>query len=165
MSWLSAWFRRNFCASNTPSVLPTRITSAELRRQIQRVCPSAVKIDTPDATYALPEKHWVYGGFYNWYVKVLHGLGVSYRKNFDCDNFAGLFFELAGACHGRTKRDVAEGIAIGKIKYCVKGDIAQAHAINIIVTGGGVWFIEPNGGEELVLSRVELHSVYAISFY
>jgi len=164
MSWLSHWVRNTFYASKKPKTKVKRMTSSELR-QLLRSLPGTPTIDIPDRDYACPSKEWVLGGFYNWYCKVLDGLKLSYRKNFDCDNFAGMFFELAQACHGQTKDAPTEGLAVGKIKFLVDGDPTRGHAINIVVSEDGAWFIEPQSGSEVTLSSVELRSVYAISFY
>lgn len=163
MSWLSEWYRRTFKAEKKPKVEYVKISAISLRRKVFALCPKAY-IDIPDANYALPNKEWVLYGFYNWFQELLKWWGLDYRKNWDCDNFAGQYFESAQAAYGKYKNAPTEGLAIGKIRYLIDGDREKGHAINIVVSKEGVWFFEPQSGEEKRLSSAELQSAWLVLF-
>lgn len=107
-----------------------------------------------DDTYAIPTKEWVLGEYALFYKSFLERMGTpGWRDDFDCDNFAAVFWTMAQCGHARamTKK---QGIAIGMFGYQPDG-AAAGHAINVAVTDKGVIFVEPQSCKEVFLTKTE----------
>ena len=83
---------------------------------------------------------------------------------FDCNKIDRWFFSIVEQCqaavavHNGTKPNQ---YAVGPLSYLIGGNPADGHDINWFLDGNGhVRFFEPQTGEEVTLSDVELKSVF-----
>lgn len=122
-------------------------------------CP---KTTFSDENFNLPKGEWIFNKFYPWFQGELARYGVAeWNKKFDCDDFAAFFRILAQICHKKSKGST-DGLAIGEIHY--ESEKLGPHAINAVLTEKGPIFIEPQTGEQLILTKYEENSIYRVRF-
>ncbi len=122
-------------------------------------CP---KVIFSDENYNIPTTEWVFNKFYPWFQGELKRYGVSeWTKKFDCDDFAAFFRILAQICHKKSK-GTTDGLAIGEVHY--EQSDASFHAVNVVLTEKGPIFIEPQTGQQLILTKDEEKSIYRVRF-
>jgi hypothetical protein len=122
-------------------------------------CP---KTTFSDENFNLPKSEWIFDKFYPWFHEELTRYGVSeWNKKFDCDDFAAFFRILAQICHKKSKGST-DGLAVGEIHYDQEN--TGPHAINVVLTEKGPIFIEPQTGEQLILTKNEQNSIYRVRF-
>ena len=133
--------------------------------QLIQYMPVPYAVSTFDSVYAIPTKEWVLGEYSTFYKDFLTKMGLSnWHVDFDCDNFATLFFTLAQCGHARAETR-KEGIAIGVFCYVPwNAGKNEAHAINVAVTDKGVIFLEPQTCFEKTLDLKELQSCFQVLF-
>ncbi len=107
-----------------------------------------------DARYALPTKKW----FLKVAAKHAFDRG-SWRKAFDCDDFAMSLKLKTQELHAKVAKDV-DGLAVGVCFYMQ--DKGGGHAINWAINRNGLYFVEPQTGREVWLSDSEFRSVYFV---
>ena len=135
--------------------------ASEIKRVIKESLPNA-KINIADGTYASPATRWLTGNFYtNLYLPWTKKNGLSkWRDQFDCDNFAYLYFVFAQICHAKSGRK-EEGLAVGVMYYMT--DDGGGHAINFVVSKGEFKAIEPQSGDIVKLSEDERNSCWFVT--
>lgn len=121
-------------------------------REVWRGVPVA-RIVTADSDYAVPERDWLLG-----VARTLASERAPYSAANDCDKFAMALKLKAQELHAKANPGI-DGLVVGICFY--KPDaMATGHAINWSITEGrALWFLEPQTGEELVLSSSERRSV------
>ena len=137
------------------------ITSTEIEERFD------VPVLVPDVHYFVPSKKWLLKTFYNWYQNQLFSMGLSYRKNFDCDKFARGYAWLASVCLGAmyTNGIKSDGIAVGEVFYSIAGNRDRGHAINCaFIDNKKLVFIEPQTGKIVKLSKAEKDSIDFVRF-
>jgi len=124
--------------------------------------PSA-KIFITDKDYALPSRNWLEGSFYKFFSNWLFSQALhKWNEQFDCDNFASLYYNFAQIYHYKTQEKLEQGLAVGEMFY--RQDSGGGHAINIAVDNSGVFFIEPQNGKIKKLSHDEKNSCWFVRF-
>ncbi len=122
-------------------------------------CP---KVAFSDKNFNLVKSSWVFDKFYPWFQGELARYGVSdWSKKFDCDDFAAFFRILCQICHKKSGGNT-DGLAVGEVSY-EQGDVSP-HAINVVLTEKGPIFIEPQTGNQLILTKNEQNSIYRVRF-
>lgn len=116
----------------------------------------------PDVSYAVPTSQAIFW-FGAQFEKLLKDCGLQkWRRNWDCDNFATLFYAFAQAQWSlHSADDSAEALAIGEFWY--RRTDNTGHAINIAVVDDDehLIFFEPQSQEIVKLTDQEVLS----SFY
>lgn len=153
------------CAShlgsgNVAAAQPIMTTGRVLQpAELQKLVPGVILGGT---AYAEVNSAWL-REWYPVYRAELFRLGVvRWDARFDCSRFAGFYTGLAQACffegsfHSRSN---AVALALGPFWYRRDRD-TLGHAIIQAITDRGRIFIDPQTGEELKLSGVELNSAF-----
>ena len=111
-------------------------------------------VQIADRSYAVPSKKWMLG------MARQHAFHLGqWHNKFDCDDFAFSLKIEAQKLHKSGKGSV-DGLALGVLFY--KQDGSGGHAINFAISKGAVYFIEPQSGREVCLSKSELASVWFV---
>jgi len=161
LNYIKDWIKDFFTSSNKPRVGITltavEITDVLFKKGITR------DVVIRDSSYACPQKQWLLYPYYNYYVKILKSFGVaSYRSDWDCDDFASLYANVAQICH-RKMTSGKEGLAVGECYY--KKENGEYHAVNVaIVENNDIVFVEPQTGGELELNSCEKASIFFLRF-
>jgi len=165
--WIWDWIKNLFVSSNNPGTPVKSVSDMKLGRILKGQLPTA-RFELADENYAVVKKNWLLHPFYNYYKKVLKGLKISgWTEDFDCDDFARLFFSIAQACHakGNTKN---QGISVGLMFYVEEEEYGMiyGHAINVAIVDDdlSVIFIEPQTGKEKCLTESERESCWFVYF-
>jgi hypothetical protein len=104
---------------------------------------------------------WVTGTWYNHYCKVLDSKGITgWREDFDCDDWAHAFKVEMQYAHKKACVN-SEGIACGVVYDIIS---RSGHAINVVITEGGVTFTEPQTGRVLDLTDQEVGQIWFVLF-
>lgn len=108
----------------------------------------------PDEKYQLVNEAAL-KNFYEYYKSDLFNKGVTkWDSSFDCNRFALYYQALAQITYYRETfgKRVAQSIAVGEVYY--KSDKSGGgHAINMIITPTRILFVEPQTGEEIILTK------------
>jgi hypothetical protein len=98
-----------------------------------------VPVSYSDATYTIVSREWL-DAFIAWTWHAAKAAGVEYTaQSFDCENFAGLFSELASLA--AAKAGVRASPLIARV---VVGDDGEGrHELVGVVTDRGVFIVEP----------------------
>lgn len=138
-------------------------SQAELRYDFPEIVKGEVFFFA-DSQYELPKADWLLGPFWLWLRKgVMLPLGLTDYEDskWDCDDFSRFYAASAGICHKRSaKRNSA--IAVGEFWF--RREDGVKHAICVAITDKGRIFIEPQTGEEVILSKQEIQSSWLVRF-
>ena len=129
-------------------------------------------ITVSDIDYACPSEGWIRGKFYHNFSWWMENNGVKKWKTYtDCDNKAFAYFVCANISHAKTMQaresasmETYEGISVGVMFYRIGGNKNSGHAINVIFTNDKLMYIEPQTGEQLLLTQKELDSCWYVTF-
>ena len=119
-----------------------------------------------DTHYAQVRHAWLADFYTRWRADLFRKGVVKWDARFDCNRFAGHFVSAAQVeyfianFHSWT---AGQALALGEFWYLPDGAPAR-HAVVIAFTDKGVVFIEPQTGQEMVLTTSERASASAIRF-
>jgi len=117
----------------------------------------------PDYSYQLVNKNGL-KAFYKQYSEELFSKDVvKWESNFDCNRFSQYYAALAQIMYYKEnfRSNRAKAIAIGEV-YFYSERLKSNHAINFALTDSGFVFIEPQTGEEIILTDTEKKSIFFI---
>jgi hypothetical protein len=139
-----------------------------------------------DTVYWLPSKTFVTEKLLPAYVKYLKINKIEYSKKFDCDDFSSLFHAFSQKFYtDMVINKKAEAITVAEIYYektttfitdfpilgilklptAIPVIVESKHAINLILLDDNTtMFIEPQSGEETVLTIKEGKSIFFCKF-
>lgn len=114
------------------------VTGAEVRAQVQRLAPFAT-LTLTDATYSRVSRAWL-TAYVSWTWEATRATGISYTpESFDCENFAGLFTEIACVKAAASGQRTAPLVAV----VVLTTDGPARHAMVAVATDEGVVVVEP----------------------
>ena len=119
------------------------------------------------ADYALPTLAWLQGPFWDYFKGELWDDNLDkWQVRWECRDFARAFATFAQVCNALTPVALAgtDALAIGEFWYHIGGDPATGHAINVCMTDQGQVFIEPQNGQQVHLTDVEISSCFFVRF-
>lgn len=117
---------------------PRPVTGYELRMESARIAPLA-KLTIQDETYTRVSRSWL-DRYCDWTWQATKATGIRYvPESFDCENFAGLFAEIARAKAAAAGQQTAPLIAV----IVVRVSPTTTHALVAVATDRGIFVIEP----------------------
>lgn len=115
------------------------VTAAEVRAEVARLAPLARLSPPRDASYERVSRAWL-DAYCSWTWEAARATGIRYvPESFDCENFAGLFAEIARAKAAAAGRTSAPLIAV----VVVATGGPASHALVAVATDEGVLVVEP----------------------
>lgn len=115
------------------------VTGAEVRAEVARIAPLARLAPLHDASYSRVSRAWL-DAFCSWTWEATKATGIRYTpESFDCENFAGLFAEIARAKAAAAGQRTAPLLGV----LTVRAEGATLHALVVVVTDRGVFVVEP----------------------
>jgi len=127
---------------------------------------SGKRIRFADQRYEPVSEDWVRNRMNPWFKDTLKKARLNkWRKDWDCDDFAGLYHALARMYYAwQNRAKAADSPAIAEIWY--EQDSGTRHAINAIVVGKKckLRFFEPQTCRFKSLSDRERKSIYFVRF-
>lgn len=121
-----------------------------------------------DSNYRTVDTSWLGSSFYTQFKNELFTKGiVKWDAKFDCDKFAQYFTSLLQVTYfiqNFQSWSVSESLAVGELYYKIGGDATKGHAINLVYINGDFQFFEPQIGQFVTLTPVEIASVYFVKF-
>jgi hypothetical protein len=116
-----------------------------------------------DSNYAVVNSQSLQS-FYDNLSSILSEQGlVKWDSRFDCNHFSSLYIALAQskwAVAAWNSNTPAQSLALAEIWYNRGGVKNNGHAIVLAVTENGPIYIEPQTGQQIILSEVEVNSIY-----
>lgn len=139
------------------------MTATEIRAEFWKLSPLA-QVLCYDTTYDLPTVDWIQNKFYPWFKKTRWNGDLSNwsRKN-DCDNFARAFCVFCQDAHVLSS-GTADALAVGEFAYIANADVKGPHAIVAAFTDEGLVFFEPQNGQRLALTPLEIQTCFLVRF-
>lgn len=114
------------------------VTGAEVRAEVSRLAPFA-RLSVRDDTYSRVSRVWL-DRYVSWTWEATKATGIRYTpESFDCENFAGLFAEIARAKAGAAGQRTAPLLAV--VVVTTAGP--ARHALVAVATDRGVFVVEP----------------------
>lgn len=150
--------------SEVPSTTGTTYTNVEFRAALADTVMFAL---LPDQGYSQVSSAFL-KSYYAAFRADLFSKGIAgWEGRFDCNKFATAYASGAQMQFYREtfhSRIPAQALAIGEVWYLPAWANGGAHAINVAVTERGVLFIEPQTGNEVILTNAERRSIYYCRF-
>ena len=116
-----------------------------------------------DRTYGCPKAEWVTGKLVPYFKRRLLVARIfGWKTSFDCNRYANAFKLAGDVLHANSPADDFESLAIGV--YCFIKLDGERHAINVIVTKTGPFFIEPQTCQKVILTTAEKQSAWLVLF-
>lgn len=114
------------------------VTGFQVRTEVARLAPLA-RLTIRDDTYSRVSKVWL-DSYVSWTWEATKATGIRYTpESFDCENFAGLFNEIARSKAAAAGVRTAPLLAV----LVVQMDGHVTHALVAVATDRGVFVVEP----------------------
>lgn len=114
------------------------VSGFEARVEILKVAPFA-KVEIRDASYTRISHAWL-ERYVSWTWEAAKATGIRYTpESFDCENFAGLFLEIARSRAAAAGEKVAPLAALVVVRMPDNG----LHALVGVATDRGIYIVEP----------------------
>lgn len=120
------------------------------------------------ASYAVPTLEWVRGPFWDYFHGTMWDANLQkWKVRWQCRDFARAYATLAQRCWAETVGGTEDdGLAIGEFWFLPanRTDPNVGHAINPVITGSGMKFIEPQNNSIWAVTPTEFESRYFCRF-
>ncbi len=114
------------------------VTGYQVRAEVARVAPGA-RLTLRDDAYSRVSRAWL-DAYVRWTWEATKATGIRYvPESFDCENFAGLFAEVARAKAAAAGVTTAPLLAV----IVVRNDGPGTHALIAVATDAGIFVVEP----------------------
>lgn len=117
---------------------PNPVTGYQVRAEAARLAPLA-RLTLRDDAYTRVSRAWL-DRYCAWTWEATRATGIRYvPESFDCENFAGLFAEIARSKAAAAGQTTAPLIAV----VVLTADGGRRHAMVAVATDEGVFVVEP----------------------